>query len=66
MKLGMLTACLPGSSLGSLAYAPERRHRYGWTRKAVEHEDPVWGGTEDRVRTGLEIAYRTLRPLIVA
>ena len=32
---------------------------------SVEHEDPVWGGTEDRVRTGLEIAYRTLRPLLV-
>lgn len=33
---------------------------------SVEHEDPVWGGTEDKVHTGLEVAYRTLRPLIVA
>ncbi|MGW3984558.1 sugar phosphate isomerase/epimerase family protein [Streptomyces mirabilis] len=33
---------------------------------SVEHEDPVWGGTEDRVRTGLEVAYSTLRPLLVA
>jgi sugar phosphate isomerase/epimerase len=33
---------------------------------SVEHEDPVWGGTEDRVRTGLQVAYRTLRPLLVA
>jgi sugar phosphate isomerase/epimerase len=32
---------------------------------SVEHEDPVWGGDEDRVKTGLEISYRTLRPLIV-
>jgi sugar phosphate isomerase/epimerase len=32
---------------------------------SVEHEDPVWGGTPDRVRTGLEVAQRTLRPLIV-
>jgi sugar phosphate isomerase/epimerase len=32
---------------------------------SVEHEDPVWGGTEDRVEVGLEIAYRTLRPLLV-
>jgi len=32
---------------------------------SVEHEDPVWGGTEDRVKTGLEVAFRTLRPLIV-
>ncbi|WNG52063.1 TIM barrel protein [Archangium minus] len=32
---------------------------------SVEHEDPVWGGTEDKVKTGLEIAHRTLRPLLV-
>ncbi|GAB6987233.1 sugar phosphate isomerase/epimerase family protein [Nocardioides pyridinolyticus] len=32
---------------------------------SVEHEDPVWGGTEDRVKTGLEVARRTLSPLIV-
>ncbi len=33
---------------------------------SVEHEDPVWGGTPDKVCTGLEIAHRTLRPLLVA
>jgi sugar phosphate isomerase/epimerase len=33
---------------------------------SVEHEDPVWGGTEDKVEIGLEIAHRTLRPLMVA
>jgi sugar phosphate isomerase/epimerase len=32
---------------------------------SVEHEDPVWGGDEDRVKAGLEVAHRTLRPLIV-
>ena len=32
---------------------------------SVEHEDPVWSGDPDRVRTGLEIAHRTLRPLII-
>jgi sugar phosphate isomerase/epimerase len=32
---------------------------------SVEHEDPVWGGTEDKVQVGLEIAERTLRPLLV-
>ncbi|MGH9243708.1 MAG: sugar phosphate isomerase/epimerase family protein [Acidimicrobiales bacterium] len=31
---------------------------------SVEHEDPIWGGSEDRIEVGLEIAYRTLRPLI--
>lgn len=33
---------------------------------SVEHEDPVWGGTEEKIHTGLEVAHRTLRPLIVA
>ena len=33
---------------------------------AVEHEDPVWSGTPDRVREGLTIARRTLSPLLTA
>ena len=33
---------------------------------SVEHEDPLWGGTEDRIETGLRVAHRTLRPLIVS
>lgn len=32
---------------------------------SVEHEDPVWGGTPERVEQGLEIAHRNLRPLLV-
>lgn len=32
---------------------------------SVEHEDPIWGGTEDLVKKGLEISYQTLRPLLV-
>ena len=32
---------------------------------SVEHEDPLWGGTEERIETGLRVAYRTLRPLVV-
>jgi sugar phosphate isomerase/epimerase len=32
---------------------------------SVEHEDPVWGGSEDRIMTGLEVAHRTLRPIVV-
>jgi sugar phosphate isomerase/epimerase len=32
---------------------------------SVEHEDPVWGGSEDLVKAGLEVSHRTLRPLIV-
>lgn len=32
---------------------------------AIEHEDPVWTGDESRIYAGLEIARRTLQPLIV-
>jgi sugar phosphate isomerase/epimerase len=32
---------------------------------SVEHEDPVWGGTPEKVDAGLLIAYRNLRPLVV-
>ncbi len=32
---------------------------------AVEHEDPVWGGTLGKTQQGLQIAMQTLRPLIV-
>jgi sugar phosphate isomerase/epimerase len=33
---------------------------------AVEHEDPVWGGTLDKTLHGMQIAAYALRPLIVA
>lgn len=33
---------------------------------AIEHEDPVWSGDEARVYAGLEIALRTLQPLLIA
>jgi sugar phosphate isomerase/epimerase len=32
---------------------------------SVEHEDPLWGGTEEKIKVGLQIAYKTLRPYIV-
>jgi sugar phosphate isomerase/epimerase len=32
---------------------------------SVEHEDPVWSGTVERVQQGLVIAERTLSPLLV-
>jgi len=32
---------------------------------SVEHEDPVWSGTPDKVQQGLVIASRTLSPLLV-
>lgn len=33
---------------------------------SVEHEDPVWGGSPERIRQGLQIAQRTLSPLLAA
>jgi sugar phosphate isomerase/epimerase len=32
---------------------------------SVEHEDPVWGGTEGRIEAGLRVAHATLRPLVI-
>ncbi len=32
---------------------------------SVEHEDLIWGGTESKIKTGLQIAHHTLRPLMV-
>ncbi|GAA2061867.1 sugar phosphate isomerase/epimerase [Streptomyces albiaxialis] len=44
----------------------DRLYEAGFTGTlSVEHEDPVWGGDETRVKQGLDIAHRTLRPLIV-
>jgi sugar phosphate isomerase/epimerase len=33
---------------------------------SVEHEDPIWSGSETKVQQGLVIAQRTLGPLLVA
>jgi sugar phosphate isomerase/epimerase len=32
---------------------------------SVEHEDPVWGGSPEKVDQGLRVAYSHLRPLVV-
>jgi sugar phosphate isomerase/epimerase len=32
---------------------------------SVEHEDPVWSGSPERVKQGLTLARRTLSPLVV-
>lgn len=71
MKLGFLTACLPDEDLaGIAAWAAGQGYQALEVAAdgvlSVEHEDPVWGGTPDRVRTGLQVAFRTLSPLIIA
>lgn len=32
---------------------------------SVEHEDPIWGGSEEKILRGLEIGQRNLRGLVV-
>jgi sugar phosphate isomerase/epimerase len=32
---------------------------------SIEHEDPVWGGTPEKVEQGLKIAHAHLRPMVV-
>lgn len=32
---------------------------------SIEHEDPIWRGSEEKVKTGLRVAQRTLEPLLV-
>jgi sugar phosphate isomerase/epimerase len=42
-------------------------YEYGYTGTvAIEHEDPIWDGSDELICSGLEIARRTLQPLIVA
>ncbi|MGW8376731.1 sugar phosphate isomerase/epimerase [Streptomyces sp. ODS28] len=44
----------------------DRLYEHGYTGTvSVEHEDPVWSGTPEKVTKGLEIAHRTLSPLLV-
>lgn len=45
----------------------DRLYEAGFTGVlSVEHEDPLWGGTEEKVLIGLEVAHQTLRRLVVA
>ena len=45
----------------------DRLYEAGFTGTlSVEHEDPLWGGTPEKVLQGLDIAARTLRPLVMA
>ncbi|WP_224391231.1 sugar phosphate isomerase/epimerase [Pseudonocardia sp. ICBG1293] len=57
---------VPGRGQVDWSGVVDRLYEAGFTGTlSVEHEDPLWGGTDDRVLRGLEIAHRTLRPLVV-
>lgn len=32
---------------------------------SIEHEDPIWSGTEEKVKKGLILGYRHLSPFII-
>jgi sugar phosphate isomerase/epimerase len=56
---------VPGRGAVDWARIVDRLDEVGFTGTlSVEHEDPVWGGTPDKIVEGLRIAYRTLSPLI--
>jgi sugar phosphate isomerase/epimerase len=57
---------VPGRGQVDWARVVDRLYEAGFDGVlSVEHEDPLWGGTEPKVLQGLTIAQQTLRPLIV-
>ncbi|GAA0448951.1 sugar phosphate isomerase/epimerase [Streptomyces olivaceiscleroticus] len=58
---------VPGRGQVDWTRVVDRLYEAGFTGTlSVEHEDPLWGGTPEKVCQGLTIAHRTLRPLVVA
>jgi sugar phosphate isomerase/epimerase len=56
---------VPGRGQVDWAKIIDRLYEVGFTGTvSVEHEDPMWGGTPEKIVEGLRIAYTTLRPLI--
>ncbi|WFR66912.1 sugar phosphate isomerase/epimerase [Curtobacterium flaccumfaciens] len=56
---------VPGRGVVDWARVVDRLYEAGFDGTlSVEHEDPLWGGTDEKVVEGLRIAHRTLRPLI--
>ena len=56
---------IPGRGIVDWDRVVDRLYEVGFTGTlSVEHEDPLWGGTPEKVCEGLRIAHRTLRPLI--
>ncbi len=56
---------VPGRGEVDWAKIVDRLYEVGFTGTvSVEHEDPMWGGTPEKIVEGLRIAYTTLRPLI--
>ncbi|MFC7339984.1 sugar phosphate isomerase/epimerase family protein [Saccharopolyspora griseoalba] len=57
---------VPGRGQVNWPKVVDRLYEHGFTGTlSVEHEDPIWGGDDERITQGLKIAHGTLRPLIV-
>lgn len=58
---------VPGRGQVDWSAVVDALYEHGFTGTlSVEHEDPVWSGDQPRVQQGLEVAYHTLRPLVIA
>ncbi|MFJ4295660.1 sugar phosphate isomerase/epimerase family protein [Curtobacterium sp. NPDC089689] len=56
---------VPGRGTVDWPHVVDRLYEAGFDGTlSVEHEDPLWSGTDERTLEGLRIAHRTLRPLI--
>ncbi len=56
---------IPGQGTLNWNHLIDTLHNAGYdSAVAVEHEDPIWGGTLDKTKHGLQIAAHTLQPLI--
>lgn len=64
-KTGWWRYRVPGRGQIDWTHVVDRLYEAGFAGTlSVEHEDPVWGGDDERTLEGLRIAHRTLRPLI--
>jgi sugar phosphate isomerase/epimerase len=56
---------VPGRGVVDWPHVVDRLYEAGFDGTlSVEHEDPLWSGSDDKVLEGLRIAHSTLRPLI--
>ena len=64
-EMGWWRYRIPGRGQVDWAHVVDKLYEVGYNGVlSVEHEDPLWGGTPEKVVEGLRIAHGTLRPLI--
>jgi sugar phosphate isomerase/epimerase len=64
-EMGWWRFRVPGRGVVDWPRVVDRLYEAGFDGTlSVEHEDPLWGGTDEKITEGLRIAHKTLRPLI--